>query len=480
MLGRVVRTIAVGGAALLSLLALPGSSWAGGPGVWTKLATVDNSADTFGMLRSSDGTLHLAWLAKRAGNGTYSYGTSAISLAGKLLSTGTAISGWSSLEPDPQLVKDGSGMRLIFEGSKGSSGCYVDAAVFTATSATGNSWNLVNGSMDQRTAGVGNLAATAESNGTPVATFAGGNLFHVGVDPSCPASSPDRTITPTPGSAQGNPSIVTDSHDGSVWVGWFQAFKKQAYWVDRILPTQAAPMEAPSSATHVTPFQNNQPNQPVALSARVGGGVYMAYCVANASQPCVHIDLWKVGSSEPMTVPGSANTTGAHLTLAAGPAGHMWLAWYNEAKNVIHAVRTNTGATSFGVVRTIKTPGTSAAFTDIQAEGSSGRLDVLIDDRLSTTALPIDLFQTQVLPGLRVTASPKTFSHQKKATVTFTVTDAGQPVSGAGVSCLGKSATTSTAGTAQLQFKKGTPAGKHVCTATDAGYNAGKTTIKVT
>ena len=81
-----------------------------------------------------------------------------------------------------------------------------------------------------------------------VAAFAGGNLFHVGVDPSCPASSPDGTITPTSGSAQGNPSVVTDSHDASVWVGWFQSFKKQGYWVERILPTQGAPIEAPAAA----------------------------------------------------------------------------------------------------------------------------------------------------------------------------------------------------------------------------------------
>jgi hypothetical protein len=476
---RVVRAVAVGAVMLLSLLMLPASSWAGGPGKWTKLATVDNNTDTFGMLRTGDGKLHIAWLAKKAGNGTYSYDTGAISQAGKFLGASPALSGWTYLEPDPQLVRDGSGLRLIFEGNKGSSGCYFDASVFTATSTNGTAWNLVTGSMDQHTAGVGNLAATVESDGTtPVATFAGGNLFHVGVDPNCPASSPDGTITPTPGSAQGNPAIVTDSH-GSVWVGWFQEFKKQAYWVNPILPTQAGPVEAPDSATHIQPFQNNQPNQPVALAARVGGGVYMAYCVASASQPCSHIDLWKVGSAKPLVVPGSANTTGAHVTVAAGPKGHMWVAWYNAAKKVIHAVRTNTTATRFGVNRTIKAPSKSFNFTDIQGQGSSGRLDVLVDDRLSTAGLPIDLFHTQILPGLSLNASPHTFSHKKAATVKFTVRDAGQAVSGAKVACLGKHGQTTASGTVKLHFGKGRAVGKHVCTATKAGYAPGKTTLKV-
>lgn len=54
------RSVAVGIVVLLSVLAVPGSSWAGGPGVWTKLATVDNGADTFGMARTANGQLHLA------------------------------------------------------------------------------------------------------------------------------------------------------------------------------------------------------------------------------------------------------------------------------------------------------------------------------------------------------------------------------------------------------------------------------------
>src|SRR5437763_10134208 len=282
------RAVAVVVLVALSALALSGAARAGGPGVWTKLADVDNPSDTVGKLRGADGTLHVVWLAKRAGDGTHAYGTSTISLAGKLLATGTALSGWASLEPDPQLVKDGSGMRLVFEGNTGASGCYLDGAVFTETSADGSTWNLIQGSLSSHTAGVGNLAATAEADSTtPVATFAGGHLFHVGVDPNCPASSPDGTITPTAGSSQSNPAIVTDPTTGAVSVAWYQSFSGQGYWVEQILPTQGAPMEAPGSAG--TPGENNQPNEPVAIAARVGGGVYMAYCSATSKPPCAHI-----------------------------------------------------------------------------------------------------------------------------------------------------------------------------------------------
>jgi hypothetical protein len=476
-----LRSVVLSVVALLSVLALPGSAAAGGPGVWTKLATLDNGFDTAGMLRTADGNLHLVWLKKKAGNGTYGLGTSTISLAGKLLATGTALSNWQTLTPDPQLVRDGSGMRLIFEGNTGSSGCYLDGSVFTETSANGTTWSLAHGSLSSHTVGVGNLAATTESDGTtPVAVFAGGHLFHVGVDPNCPALSMDGTITPTVGSAMGNPTTVTDPHDGSVWVGWYQSFAKQAYWVDRILPTQGAPIEAPGSADPA-PFQNNQPNEPAALAARIGGGVYMAYCTASASAACAHIDVWKVGSAKPMVVPGSADTTYARVSLTAGPQGRLWVAWYNGAKNVIHAVRTNTSATSFGVVRTIKAPPKTFSFSDIQTQGSSGRLDVVIVDTYTiTSGFAISLQHTQILSGLRLTASPTSFSHKKAATVTFKVTDAGQAVAGAKVACLGKSATTSATGQASLHFGKGAAVGKHVCTAGEPGYAAGTATIKVT
>src|SRR5580698_9453737 len=108
----------------MSALAVPAASRAGGPGVWTKLAAVDGGTATPGMLRTPDGSLHLVWQGVPASNNTHSFGWSTISLTGKLLGTGTVLSGWQSLEPDPQLIRDGSGMRIVFEGGTGTGGCY--------------------------------------------------------------------------------------------------------------------------------------------------------------------------------------------------------------------------------------------------------------------------------------------------------------------------------------------------------------------
>ena len=79
-----------------------------------------------------------------------------------------------------------------------------------------------------------------------------------------------------------------------------------------------------------------------------------------------------------------------------------------------------------------------------------------------------------------LTAKPTKFSHKKSKTVAFTVTDAGQPVAGATVSCLGKKRRSSASGHVTLKFRKGSAVGKHVCNATKLLYNIGKTTIKIT
>src|SRR5207237_6916268 len=90
----------------------------------------------------SNGHLHLVWLNKKAGDNTHSYGTATLSLSGGVLATGTAFSQWDSLETDPQLVKDGSDIRLVFEGATGSSGCFSKGLVYSATSSTGLTFSL--------------------------------------------------------------------------------------------------------------------------------------------------------------------------------------------------------------------------------------------------------------------------------------------------------------------------------------------------
>ena len=71
-------------------------------------------------------------------------------------------------------------------------------------------------------------------------------------------------------------------------------------------------------------------------------------------------------------------------------------------------------------------------------------------------------------------------SHTKATTVTFTATDVGDPVPGATVSFLGKTATTNSKGVAQITVPKGTATGKHTATVSKPDYTPATFTVNVT
>ena len=78
---------------------------------------------------------------------------------------------------------------------------------------------------------------------------------------------------------------------------WFDnSFKAdQGYYVDQILPTAKARVKAPGSGGNTA---NNQPLEAVAFTARVGGVLYLAYCVPTKTVPCAHIALWRDSSAK--------------------------------------------------------------------------------------------------------------------------------------------------------------------------------------
>jgi hypothetical protein len=254
-------------------------------------------------------------------------------------------------------VPNGKGLRLVLLGNQttNASDFFSRGAVYTETSGNGSTWSLVHGSMAAHTVLNLGLAATSEANGTPVAAFGLNNslYYHEGVDPNAPAAGSDGLITGPAGTGSETPALAKDKN-GSIWLAWFQLFgSNQGYFVSQILPSKSAhPAKAPQSGGGA--LADNEPRQQVALTARSNGGVYLAYCSPTKSKECAHIDLWKVGAAKPLVVPGSATGNAGRVALDAGPGGRLTIAWFDFGKNQIHVIRTNTAATRFGVLRTIK------------------------------------------------------------------------------------------------------------------------------
>jgi len=396
------------------------------------------------------------------------------------------VQGWSGVSFYPRLVAGpGGGIRLVFTGGNGVAGSpYNLGAMYSATSTSaGTTWALTPGSLSQSTfVPATETSATTQSNGTPVASWPGGSgvTYHVGVDPKTPAAKPDQSVPVTEGGGVVTGTTLIRAGDGSVWVGWFteSLASDQGYWVAKLLPAQAAKVKAPGSGG--TGLANNHPLQSVAFAARAGGGEYLAYCVPSQTIGCAHIALWKAGASKASVVPGSATQHAAHVAIAAAPGGHLWVLWYDTSQNKIHVVRTNAAVNRFGPVQTLSAPPSTAVLDGLQAEGSQGLLDVIALVQQTQSGTTPSYWDTQLLPKLALTGSPSSVSHTQATTVSFTATDVGDPVAGAKVSFLGKTATTNAKGVAQITVPKGTATGKHTATVSRAGYTPATFTVTVT
>ncbi|HET9897709.1 MAG TPA: hypothetical protein VFQ44_22495 [Streptosporangiaceae bacterium] len=453
---------------------------------WTKISTNTNlSIASAGLSRTADGRLHVVW-ASRDGL-TFSMHYSTVGGRAKLLNTGTIVKHWAGISSYPMLVSGpGKGLRLIFTGGNGVSNSPFDTgAMYTATATpAGTSWKLVTGSLSQsKLVPLTNTTAATRSDGTPVAAWSTFSAlgYHVGVDPNIPASAPDQSFGVGAGDELVTPTVIR-AKNGAILGAWFNGSGQadQGYYVAQILPAKAAAVKAPSSGGKNV--GNNQNLQPVAFTARAGGREYLAYCVPTKFLNCAHIDLWRVGAAKAMTVPGSssANGSGLFVAIAASPGGHLWVLWVNTRTNKIEVVRTNAAVTSFGSVRTLSSPAHLAEFQGLQAQGSAGPLDVIALALQNGSTSGPGYFDTQLLPALRIRASKSSVPNGRTTTITFTVQDTGDRVSGATVKFLGVTKKTGSKGMVTFTIKKGTAKGKHLVTATKNGFSAASLTIKVT
>jgi hypothetical protein len=212
------------------------------------------------------------------------------------------------------------------------------------------------------------------------------------------------------------------------------------------------------------------PSQRVAMTTRNGGGVYVALCKGYPS--CDSVVLWKVGTSKLRKVPGSKDAS--HVSISPAPSGRLWIAFDDTSEN-LHAVRTNTSATKFGAVRTIKRPKKGGDSYHIWIEGTRARADLLYNDGTR-------IWHQQIFAGLTLKATPSKWNGDNSVKVKFKVTDAGQAVKNAKVKAKwnGNKLSCKTAGNGvcRLTFPK-MGKGKINVTAKKSGYAPDEVKLKV-
>jgi phosphotransferase system IIB component len=471
-------------ASCAALLLTAPAAFAGKPGTWTKVgqSNLDN-IDEVALSRTGDGTLHAVWTipSHNDGGGGDSLVHAAIAPNGTAGAADPIASGWATITAVPELVTlaDGS-LRVFFGGIKTTNADEPNSNMNTATApAAGTPWNVFTGTTVTGDAAYGgDDGAAVLPDGTPLVSFGGtgsGTFVHRGLDPAQPNTSVQAQFG---GCCGYSPDIAVDTASGVPVIAWYSnATDHLGLFAQSLDPGSGATTGAPTLMPGSTTVFNSAPNSSQQLSrtpiaARVGGGVYIAY--SGGYPTTTKALLWRVGAPSSLTLDQS---NGDHIVgLAADPDGRLWAFWISRGGStpVVFARRSNKAATAFGPTVAAKAPAGQQSGYKISGNAQSATLDLvgLFGDASSTAQ-----WHTQVLPALAIRASPSTVKNTKSTKVKFTVSDP-DPVKGATVKALGKSATTDAKGQASIVLGP-TSKSSIAVTVAKAGYTGGKAKVKV-
>ena len=468
------RVFTVGISAAALTLATASTAMAA-PGDWTQLSQLSAGS---GFPRMSNlveptvarfgSTLQVIWGSEMSSS-SGSYFTAMLDGAGNVTTPSREIiSNWKTLTDDPTVTTIGGQRFLAFSGlADGLTG-----AEYYATSSDGLTWTKGAGSLSAAQSAYTDEGSDLLDNaGTPVwvgNAHAASLSWHVGISPTDPApAGSDGTLSLT-GCCSYYAAAARDEASGAVYSAFYSNISTptvDGIQVGQILPTQGTFAQAPGSSNGSG--DSVDPGQRVAMAARTGGGVYVAY---KLGYPTVTgIRVLQVGTGNTMDVPGSAGAKG--VALSGGPDGRLWVTWISN--NKIKAVHTNAAATKFGSVGSWGAPHGTSTMWHVTSSAVAGGLDIVTS---TSVAEKINVWHTQAVRTLTVRPNPARVS--RGHSVTFTVTDAGDPVAGASVK-FGSITGLHTNAAGKITLNAPGSAGSTKVTAKKAGYNPGTTTVRV-
>lgn len=455
------------------------------PGAWTQLGAAQGGSSA-ALVHIKGGNDLVVWAPPESSN-NYRYDAVELKSKGGTASQPVDVFGghnWGSVTFSPTLLNQSGNPLLVFEGARSTSGSdpYSHSCI-VGDARTSSGWTLQNWSLSASCVNPDNFGSTITRSGTLSAAWpggwAGGNgvLYRIGASSSIPAAPADQHISTATGDA-GRVSEATDSSNQDVYAAWIRFFSKppsnDGLWAAD-LSKGSAPIKAPGAGTNTVASYPES----VALAAPAKkGGVYLAYC-DNAS-PCSKVELWRYGAKTARQVPQSVSPRS--VALSAGPAGRLWIAWWSATNGTVRVVRTNKAATRFGPVKTYAGPhgckGDANASIRISS-GSQQRLDVVMTC-YDYTGSGEHASATQSLVPLQVAATTTAISHKTGGSVTYRVTDVGDPVKGSNVIVDGMRGKTNAAGRVTFRVKAGTRTGTFRVLAKKPNYLSAATVLRVT
>ncbi len=401
-------------------------------------ASGGDSVDQVGLVRTSDGVLHVAW----HDDGDLLH--TAIGRNGKLGATSPIQSGWTG-HMDAALTAVPGGIRVVWGAIRSDDTSDPNQDLNTARSTTGGaSWQLTPGSIIPRGAQAygSDAAATTLPDGTVLEAWAGtlGTWVHSGLDPATPNMDYQAPL----GTYGYQPGLASDA-GGRAMMAWFSSGSTQRGVVAQGVNADGSPAGATMTMPGSQVMVGGGTVSKTPIVARAGGGFYVGYAIGYPTASRVRV--WRAGAGSATQLARTA--ANSQVTLAADGKGRIWAVWSDGTFGETHvlAARSNPEATRFGAAVDAGAVRGAHSTYALDASATSSALDVLALFGTGTSSGGAT-YVKRIRPGLTLKAS------KRSGRVTFTVTDAGDPVRGAKVRLAGHSGRTDGRGRVTLALAR--------------------------
>lgn len=465
---------------LLALALVPAVARATVPGHWDPVtAPTGANIDQVALLRTPDGSLHVAWHQDPPGSdvGTALMHT-VIAPDGNVGPAQTIVSGWAGIG-DGALARSADGDLVLFApATRSTNGLDPLQSIEQWTSPDGGaSWTLSPAPIATDGGFADPLGAFLGPDGaTPFVAWgtSDGLLVHRGTDEAVPNANLQ--------SAAGfnccgiDPGVAVDGASGTVVVAWYAIVAQgNAVYARTVDPSTGQPigttLQMPGTVGTNTPNQHlgvtGVPGQPGVWAVYTGGGVLATKLL-----------VWKVGDAGATTI--AATRAGGFRTpaISVTPDGRLWVAW--SANGRIWADRSNRARTRWGAVTSIPVKRGTQTVYNLAMSAQAGVLDLLAAFSPSSTG-GVQTWHSQIDPGLTVAARPSRPAVHPGASVSLrvTVSDAGSAVPGATVTVAGRRGHTGARGTFTITLGPFARAATLHIAAAKRGYASATAAVRV-
>lgn len=433
------------------------------------------------LLRQRDGALRVVWPAGG------SLQQALIGPRGAVTQAPAILSGWQSVSsPGVVELPDGT-LDAFFGGIRTQSNRDPNRDLNLATSTDrGATWSVVPGGISGPRPGGSDDAYTspisavvAGTGHQPIEAWTGGGRVYVHVGTS-PATQDVEFGAGDPSGADIAPAALlarlATSPSGAVELAWFSQ-RPAGVFVQGVNPDTGAPIGIPRAFPGIiagTQITSQLARTPL-VQRPVFGGTFSAY---HADWPTSDgVRVWAAGQPQSkLALPHAAGRPASTVALDSDATGHLWLAYTTQQHGRLVLITQRSDAVSstavFGSRVEAALPVGTSAIKDVELSGRPGAADVLV------TALVgggLRTFAAQTLPGLSMGETTKPANGGRRE-LSFTVTDAGQPVRNARIDIRGHTLATDGKGHASITLAADDQS--HTAAATHVGYVATALRVK--